>query len=254
MNEFDEAQTLTAVGQTLIMCLTPHQYSNAIVLRVGEWGLDDAIVIAFPKRALEFYFQRRSISVDPFLRHSFCSVGPFFWSDITQDHRPSEAEQDFVSVMAELGVRDGVTIPLPPFGGRRAILSLSRKKYTTSKRGSLAQLSHLGARFWQRWLTLDCAGHDTSPFLAKSWTKPSLTKRQISCLQYCQEGYTSQEIGEAIGICENTVQFHISNAMLELGANNRINAVARAIELGLFEGIESLPDRCSAEENENLKT
>ncbi|MBF0308330.1 MAG: autoinducer binding domain-containing protein [Magnetococcales bacterium] len=56
-----------------------------------------------------------------------------------------------------------------------------------------------------------------------------LTPRERECLRWASEGKTAWEISEILNISERTVVAHLTNASEKLGANNRIQAVARAV-------------------------
>ncbi|WP_338076487.1 helix-turn-helix transcriptional regulator [Bradyrhizobium yuanmingense] len=64
--------------------------------------------------------------------------------------------------------------------------------------------------------------------------KPAFSKREISCMRWVAEGKSAWEIGMILGISENTVNFHVKNAMRKLGATGRIQAVAIAIRLNVL--------------------
>jgi DNA-binding CsgD family transcriptional regulator len=67
-------------------------------------------------------------------------------------------------------------------------------------------------------------------------TQPGeLSAREKACLSWAAVGKSSWEIGRILRISENTVIFHIKNAMRKLGANSRTLAAFKAVELGLIE-------------------
>jgi LuxR family quorum-sensing system transcriptional regulator CciR len=63
----------------------------------------------------------------------------------------------------------------------------------------------------------------------------SLSEREKVCLLWTARGKSSWEIGRILSISENTVAFHIKNAMRKLGSNSRTLAAVKAIQLGLIE-------------------
>jgi DNA-binding CsgD family transcriptional regulator len=69
--------------------------------------------------------------------------------------------------------------------------------------------------------------------------KPSsdLSEREKSCLSWTALGKSSWEIGRILYISENTVIFHIKNAMRKFGVSSRTLAALRAVQLGLIEPI-----------------
>lgn len=64
--------------------------------------------------------------------------------------------------------------------------------------------------------------------------EPKLTNRQLECLTWSAAGKGSYEIGQILGISERGVNWHINNAMKALETVTRIQAVARAVHLGLI--------------------
>jgi LuxR family transcriptional regulator len=64
----------------------------------------------------------------------------------------------------------------------------------------------------------------------------TLTMRETEFLRMAAEGKTSQEMADFMGVTERTANHHISNAVIKLGAMNRIHAVALAVRAGFLEG------------------
>jgi DNA-binding NarL/FixJ family response regulator len=63
----------------------------------------------------------------------------------------------------------------------------------------------------------------------------ALTPREHEVLARLKQGHMNKEIALALGISERTVKFHVSALLAKLGAGNRTEAVARAVERGLIE-------------------
>ncbi|WP_276577896.1 helix-turn-helix transcriptional regulator [Bradyrhizobium sp. 149] len=61
-----------------------------------------------------------------------------------------------------------------------------------------------------------------------------LTYRESECLEWAAKGKSSWDISVILEISENTVNFHLKNAMKKLGTNRRSVALIRAIELKLI--------------------
>lgn len=62
-----------------------------------------------------------------------------------------------------------------------------------------------------------------------------LSPREKICLSWAARGKSSWDIGRIIGISENTVNFHIKNALRKLGVRSRTVAVIKAVRLGFIE-------------------
>jgi transcriptional regulator EpsA len=63
---------------------------------------------------------------------------------------------------------------------------------------------------------------------------PTLSEREIQIIQSVCTGKTNFEIGVDLDISPLTVKNHMQRILKKLGVNNRAQAVARCIELGLF--------------------
>ena len=62
-----------------------------------------------------------------------------------------------------------------------------------------------------------------------------LSHREIECLTWTAKGKSSWDIAMILEISQNTVNFHMKNAMKKLGTNNRIVAVVKAVRFGLID-------------------
>lgn len=64
---------------------------------------------------------------------------------------------------------------------------------------------------------------------------PSLTKRQLECLSWTEEGKSARDIGQILGISQRTVEEHLALACATLEVRTRLQAVVKARRLGLLE-------------------
>ena len=61
-----------------------------------------------------------------------------------------------------------------------------------------------------------------------------LSPRQLECLRLAAAGKTSSEIASALGISARTVDQYVGEACERLNVRNRVQAVAKALTLGLL--------------------
>ena len=61
-----------------------------------------------------------------------------------------------------------------------------------------------------------------------------LTNREREVLSWTADGRTSNEISRILGISDATVIFHLKNVIKKLCASNKMQAVAKAIALGIL--------------------
>ncbi len=72
------------------------------------------------------------------------------------------------------------------------------------------------------------------PRLTNKRAVPVLTRRERAVLDRMARGLLSKQIAQELGIAESTVKFHLSSIYAKLGANNRAEAILRAVQLGLL--------------------
>lgn len=61
-----------------------------------------------------------------------------------------------------------------------------------------------------------------------------LTAREIEVLRWSAIGKTAEEVAGILHLAESTVNFHARNTITKLGVQNKVAAIARAAQLGLF--------------------
>lgn len=126
---------------------------------------------------------------------------------------------------------------IPIFMGSRLYLDFeSDKEYSNSLRHCLRELHGLPQREKPK------LGAFAVPELINSREgdidavneRPALTPREIEALRWTMDGKTIWEVGAILGITERTAALHLNNAIHKLGANNKHQAVLKAIRAGVM--------------------
>lgn len=84
---------------------------------------------------------------------------------------------------------------------------------------------------------------------SSSTKEPSLeqlTDRELQLLKLVSQGLSNRAIAQTLNISLNTVKYHMKNILLKLGVQNRTEAVAYAIRIGLLH-----PEASAPHENSN---
>ena len=63
----------------------------------------------------------------------------------------------------------------------------------------------------------------------------AVSKRELECLKLTAAGRTSEDIARILGLSVHTANQYLTSAGAKLDAVNRMQAVAKAIRLGLIE-------------------
>jgi two-component system, NarL family, nitrate/nitrite response regulator NarL len=79
-----------------------------------------------------------------------------------------------------------------------------------------------------------CLDRDEGTLLSRRLKESGLTRREYDILRRVAMGETNPEIAAELGLTRNTVKTYLQRALEKLGARNRIEALARANELGIL--------------------
>jgi LuxR family transcriptional regulator len=179
----------------------------------------------YPEAWKSRYGEKDYIAVDPSVRKALWSTRPGLWTDELFAPTPQlwrEAQ--------EAGLRHGWFQSCIDKKGVVGILTLARSGAPISRMELVAHDLQL------RWLVQVAHQSLSKLLMAKLGILeyPSLTEREVQVLRWTADGKTTGEISNILAISENTVNFHIKNAVQKLQSSNKTAAVVRAAVLGLL--------------------
>jgi DNA-binding CsgD family transcriptional regulator len=196
----------------------------------GYYPIVESIVMSssFPVAWRQRYDSNNYIAIDPVVRHCWSESTAIEWRNVVySEGKHGELERMVMHEASEFGLRSGISIPLHGAGAEGCMLSLASQEPQADNdkydEAGLQIIVH--------------AMHDaTKRIIAKSAavTAPNidnLSPREIECLSWTAKGKTSWAISRILDVSENTVIFHLRNAIKKLEVTNRSHAVAKAIAL-----------------------
>lgn len=183
-------------------------FENAILAHKGPGG--------WFRRYLEEDYAR----VDPVLRLCYQSSVPFRWTEAPYDPvQPAKAERVMLEA-ADLGMREGFSVPIHARGRYQACFSISGPWLEIAS-GALPAL-HLMAHYaFEKLRQFD----RVQPIPLRN----PLSPREQEVLCWSAAGKTAADIGAILSITERTVTAHVLSACQKLGASNKTQAVALAL-------------------------
>lgn len=93
----------------------------------------------------------------------------------------------------------------------------------------------LAARLLEEFSRSRANEHKSSQHLVEDNIEGSLTDRQLEVLKMVAKGITYKEAGEALGLAERTVKYHMERIIERLHYENRAQVIAYAARMGLVE-------------------
>ncbi|MER8390922.1 LuxR family transcriptional regulator [Mesorhizobium sp. M1340] len=184
---------------------------------------DPAAILNFPDEWQKRYFEMGYDRIDPIIKASRARGGTFRWSEVYRDASTTEDERRVFDEAATFGLRSGITVPLHGPGNSFAIMSFAQARDGEFQNRRIAYLQLAALHF-----------HIRVTNYAKS-RGINLSPREKECILWTARGKSSWEIGQILGISDNTVNFHIKNLMRKLDTSSRTVAAVKAINFGIIE-------------------
>jgi DNA-binding CsgD family transcriptional regulator len=174
-----------------------------------------------------FYVENNMQMVDPTIHRAALSMAPVDWSRFERDpnfHTLFKNAHDF-------GITSqGITVPIRgPFGDRGLLsvtASMSPEEWRKLARRIIGELQMAAVH-------LHDAATRSGP-LMNALSRPQLSIREREVLQWVAAGKSQQDVGDILSISSRTVEIHLRSAREKLGALTTVQAVGRAIGLGMI--------------------
>lgn len=192
-----------------------------------QMGGSPLILSNYNKEWMGGYVSNNAIAYDPLVRCGVSQITPATWQFATSRYADKKGVM-FMKDAGDFEMRSGVVLPARGLLNERAIISMHSEekpkemdKYFRSFQGDMALF------------TLHY--HEAiSRVLGKNHPVTKLTKRELEVIRSAADGKDTSCIAKLMGISEVTVLAHFTNAFKKLGAENRVHAVAIALQSGLI--------------------
>jgi DNA-binding CsgD family transcriptional regulator len=158
------------------------------------------------------YAESKLSRYDPAVQAVFTSPSAFTWREI-EERAPKSGKQVFEQARA-FNARGGLVVPIHgPLGDVMGVTLISENDQEFDHHTRM-NMQVAATIFASRGLALSEIEREVS-------TDPGLSRREIQCVFWINEGKTDWEIGRILGISEDTVAFHLKNAKTKLGVARR---------------------------------
>ncbi|MCE3604660.1 LuxR family transcriptional regulator [Massilia sp. P8910] len=190
-------------------------------------AVEDGKIATFDSYAPEWrerYFKNNYLACDPTVKHGLTSIQPLLWSQ-TKALAP-----EFWEDADSFGLRVGFAQSLWDRHGCCSMLSLSRDRTEFSQSELALKLPQLS------WLAqIAHTGMVRHIIPAETINAPAaLSRRETEILQLVSTGLTSQQIADRLRVTKATVDRHMEAVRSKLHAENKVDAVVKAIRWGLI--------------------
>lgn len=228
----------------LLECKTEETWKNSIFQLGNEYGFEQILIAVSPDRPtslsdtflrsnyapqwLSSYDNKRLFNIDPTVAHCVASSTPLIWDpSIFANQKQKEMYEE----AAGFGLRSGITLPYHGANGELGILCFAND-VRPGKRSQQHALYLTPLLSMMR----DFAFESVLRFTKKAGreTPPTLSARELECMNWCAKGKTSWEIAKILNCSERAVNAHFEMLRLKFNVSTRRAAVVKAMNFGLL--------------------
>lgn len=180
----------------------------------------------YPEAWARYFVDHGLYARDPILTASLTTSVGFCWSEVPGMIEVNSSQRSILEEAAKQGLCHGFTMPANIPGEINGSCSFAAAHERRLSAGALMCAQLIGASAFQAARRLSGVGHR----LGKG--KRQLTPRQRECLIWAAKGKTDWEIGQILGLNEETVTEYLDLARKRLDTSRRVQLAIKA----LFEG------------------
>ena len=190
--------------------------------------MDDGGLLAltnYPPEWVAAYVARNIVVNDPVhLASHRTSVG-FRWDEVNRLIDVTTAHRHIRDDTLKAGLDQGFTVPANIPGEANGSCSFAMRSGRSLPERNLPMAQLIGSYAFQAARDLVLRRRDTHELRRKA----PLPQRQLECILLVAKGYNDAEIGQKLGITEETVKWYLKQARATYGVNKRVQLVMHAI-------------------------
>ncbi len=212
---FKELATMFGFNRFLILKISGDMENFADFSAINNWDPE----------LIQIYDEEGLTENSPILNHCQREGHPleFNMESLPQD-RAEEKKVLSVSLFNDFAMEKGISYPVTGRNGELGGVSFSGDKLAIRREDVLSL--HLLSQYAYRQLR-NTKEDNAVP-------QPQLSDRERDCLSWTAAGKTAAEIATILELSNHTVTHYLTSACKKLDATNRVQAVAKAIRLGIL--------------------
>lgn len=182
----------------------------------------------YPSSWAEAFVEQELYASDPIHMASQRTTVGFAWSDVPNMIRITPHHRRVLEAAAREGLSDGFTIPAHVPGESNGSCSFAVRCGRDLPRQNLAMAQLVGS------FAFEAGRRQAMKHIAKELraARPKLTTRQLECIVLAAKGKTDWEIGQILGLKQDTVTSHIEEARKRYDVKRRIQLFFRTVSDG----------------------
>lgn len=199
-----------------------------LALRIPARPDQPFALTTYPADWATHYLENDYVHHDPVLQTAHAGMRPFDWPWLSRSRALTPLQRQMMAEAADFGVHQGLTVPIHGPQGSFAALSLlcreSAREFGRIQQHYMMDI-HMMALYFHSALDNNVLGDCANPRIY-------LTDRERETLVWTARGKSAWEVSEILKISQETVNFHLKNAMGKFDVYSKHHAVVKAIMSG----------------------
>lgn len=221
---------LQGIWHELLSAGSSFGFSHLIVVETGGRSLK-LVFSTLHDTPLEETHRVAGLAFNPLLTHARKSDEPFAKGDLREVLRGGDERAFRLGLSERFESMEAAVVPIYEDETLTGWVCFAGDRDSVDRR----TLHTLAAASYASWMY-------GSALKRRALDTDTLTPREIECLRMVAIGRTDDQIGDALGISNRTVRFHIGNVKTKLRVRSRIQAIARLMPADLSHTRRSVPD------------
>ena len=198
-------------------------------MRHFSWRKKRLLAISnFSREWLEHFFSEKMHAHDPVLLASRRTAVGFRFDEVSSLITLNDRQRDVLAQARAQGIANGFCVPIHVPGEANGICSFVVGKDADLPADNLPMAQLVGCFAYEAARQLAVSGE---AFIRSEAPEP-LTTRQLECIVFVARGKTDWEIGQILGLKEDTVKEHLNEARRRCGVSRRTELVVRTLYNG----------------------
>jgi LuxR family transcriptional regulator, quorum-sensing system regulator BjaR1 len=228
IDEIESVETGSALLKVLSDGLAKFGFTSFLISGLPEPRSDfktHTILNGWPAEWYERYMSYGYYAEDAVAKRARETVDPFLWSEAANGVRKGGMADRIMSEAKEAQLDDGFVVPIYGLNGDQYGVTMAGRNFDKREK-SKSSLQMMSMYAHHRLCALNEAQEAE---LRRKRRIIRLSMREQECLRWVAAGKSDWDIGEILRISSRTVEIHVHNARVKLGAVNRTQAVVEAM-------------------------
>jgi DNA-binding CsgD family transcriptional regulator len=228
------AQTADGLFDQLINALEKLGYDRIIFSIVNDKDLTPegrslGVLHNYPEDWQKYYSEKKFAMIDPVIKYGAISSRPFRWDELIKNMALSNRQLTFFDQSKEAGLYNGIAIPIRGSRAQLSGMALASSQKVDACEQRLDLINAYCQQFflcYKRMFSTEIYNQPLSGEL--------LSPKETMILTWAASGKTDEDIAGILTISRHTVDTHMRHIFQKLDVTNRIQAVVKAIMMGMI--------------------